>query len=74
MTVEHTTVLQMLGKDVSFIFERKFELTDISFITYTEKLTGTVTDVILSLTSEPQISINNGDFYQFPDLVEFEII
>ena len=31
MAVAHTTVLEMLGKDVSFIHSRKVELTDTSF-------------------------------------------
>ena len=62
MAVAHTTVLELLGKDVSFIRSRKVELTDTSFITFTENLTGIVTHVVLSLTSEPEISINY-DFY-----------
>lgn len=74
MTVAHTTVLEMLGKDVSFIHERKVELTDSSFITFTENFTGTVTNVVLSLTSGPEISINDGDFYSLSDLLDFKFI
>ena len=74
MAVAHTTVLQMLGKDVSFIHQRKVELTDTSFITFTENLTGIVTNVVLSLTSEPEISINYGDFYSLSELIDFKII
>lgn len=74
MTVAHTTVLEMLGKDVSFIHERKVELTDTSFITFTENFIGTVTNVVLSLTSEPEISINDGDFYALSELIDFKII
>ena len=74
MAVAHTTVLEMLGKDVSFIHERKLELTDTSFITFTENLTGIVTNVVLSLTSEPEISINDGDFYSLSELIDFKII
>ncbi len=73
MTVAHTTVLEMLGKDVSFIHQHKVELTDTSFITFTENLTGTVTNVVLSLTSEPEISINDGDFYTLSELIDFKI-
>ena len=62
MAVAHTTVLEMLGKDVSFIHSRKVELT------------GTVTNVVLSLTSEPEISINDGDFYSLSELIDFKII
>ena len=74
MTVANTTVLEMLGKDVSFIHERKVELTDSSFITFTENFTGTVTNVVLSLTSEPEISINDGDFYVLSELTEFQVL
>lgn len=73
MTVAHTTVLEMLGKDVSFIYERKIELTDSSFITFTENFTGTVTNVVLSLTSEPEISINDGDFYSLSDIKDLKV-
>ena len=55
MAIAHTTVLEMLGKDVSFIYERKIQLTDSSFITVTENFAGTVTNVVLSFTSEPEI-------------------
>ena len=74
MAVAHTTVLEMLGKDVSFIRERKLELTDTSFITFTDKLTGIVTNVVLGLTTEPEISINDGDFYCLSELIDFKII
>ena len=74
MAIAHTTVLEMLGKDVSFIYERKIELTDSSFITFTENFTGTVTNVVLSLNSEPEISINDGDFYSLPELLDFKMV
>lgn len=73
MTAANTTVLEMLGKDVSFIHERKVELTDSSFITFTENFAGTVTNVVLSLSSEPEISVNNGDFYVLSELIDFKI-
>ena len=74
MAIAHTTVLEMLGKDVSFIYERKIQLTDSSFITFTENFTGTVTNVVLSLTNEPEISINEGDFYSLSELLDFKIL
>jgi hypothetical protein len=74
MAVAHTTVLEMLGKDVSFIHQRKVELTDTSFITFTENLTGIVTNVVLSITREPEISINDVDFYSLSELIDFKII
>ena len=74
MAVSHTTVLEMLGKHVSFIHERKIQLTDSSFITFTENFTGTVTNVVLSLTNEPEISINDGDFYSLSELLDFKMV
>ena len=74
MAIAHTTVLEMLGKDVSFIYEFKIEVTDSSFITFTQNFTGTVTNVLLSLTSEPEISINNVDFYSLSELLDFKMV
>lgn len=74
MTATHATVLELLGKEVSFIRERKVELTDTSFITFAENFTGTVTNVVLRLTSEPEISINDVDFYSLSELLDFKII
>ena len=74
MSIVHTTVLEMLGKHVSFIHERKIQLPDSSFITFTENLTGTVTNVVLSLTIEPEISINDGDFYSLSELLDFKMV
>ena len=74
MTAAHTTVLELLGKDVSFIREGKIKLTGSSFITFTENFTGTVTNVVLSLTNEPEISINDGDFYSLSKLLDFKIL
>ena len=74
MAVANTTVFEMLGKEVSFIIERKVDLTEKSFVTYSYKFSGIVTNVILGLTSEPEISINDGDFYILSRLVDFKII
>ena len=74
MAIAHTTVLEMLGKDVSFIYEFKIEVTDSSFITFTQNFTGTVTNVLLSLTSEPEISINDVDFYSLSELLDFKMV
>lgn len=73
MAVSNTNALSLLGKDVSFTHQHKVELTDKSFVTFTEHFTGTVTNVVLSLTSEPEISINDGDFYRLSQLVDFKI-
>ena len=73
MTAVNTNALSLLGKDVSFTHQHKVELTDKSFVTFTEHFTGTVTNVVLSLTSEPEISINDVDFYSLSELLDFKI-
>jgi hypothetical protein len=73
MAVAHTTVLELLGKQVSFIKEYKVQLRDESFITLSDSYLGIVTDIVLSITSEPQISIGD-DFYRISDLIDFRIV
>lgn len=72
MTAAHTTVLELLGKHVSFTKQYKIDLLDKSFIILSDSYSGTVTDIVLSLTSEPQISIG-CDFYRISDLIDFKI-
>lgn len=74
MTVSHTNALELLGKDVSFVFERKVRLTDSSFITRSETSKGVVTNVLLSLSREAEISINDGDFYSLSELLDFQML
>lgn len=68
MAAAHTTVLELLGKQVSFITTVKVEST-----VYSSDHSGIVTDIVLSLSNEPQIALDDGDFYSFSDLLEFEI-
>jgi len=74
MTAAHTTALELLGKQVSFIDKRVVELTDKSFITFEDKHSGTVTEIVLSLTGNLQISIDEGDFFSFSKLIDFKIL
>ena len=67
MTVAHTTVLKLLGKQVSFICSTK-----IGSDVYSSHHCGTVTSIVFNLTGEPQISVDDGDYYSFSDLIEFE--
>ena len=58
-------IKDLLGKTVKFIHtenERFFE----------EE--GQITEIVLSLSGEHQISINNDEFYILKNLLEFEII
>lgn len=68
MAVAHTTVLQLLGKQVSFIHS-----IEIGLDAYPLSLSGTVTQIILSVTDDHQISIDDGDFYPFSELRDFQI-
>ena len=64
MTVAHTNVLDLLGKKVQFNWLENLH----SF-----ECKGTVTEIVISLSSEPQIAIDNGEFYLLSDLLDFKI-
>ncbi|CAM84627.1 hypothetical protein [Acinetobacter baumannii] len=68
MANANTTVLELLGKQVSFVYVLKSDSDEYSFT-----CSGVVTDVIISLNSEPQLSVDNGDFYIYSDLKDFFI-
>ena len=65
MTALDTTVLNLLGKEVSFVF---------SYRDYSLDLKGKVTDVLLNIDGKNQISLDDGDFYVFSELTEFKIL
>jgi urease beta subunit len=65
MAVAHTTVLELLGKQVSFNLSILFE-SNAYLLTYT----GTVVEVIISLSGDHQISIGS-DFHYLSDLQDF---
>ena len=71
MAVANTTVFQFLGKTVSFEYVRHMQITEQSSIDFREKISGVITNVVLSLNSEPEISVDDGDFYALSDLVDF---
>lgn len=73
MAVANTTVLELLGKVVSFEYVREMPLTEQSSITFREKVCGRIDAVVLSLNSEPEIAIEGGDFYSLSDLVDFSV-
>jgi hypothetical protein len=74
MAVANTNALELLGKEVSFQYDRKVEITNTSFITYSEMLTGTITNLVLSLNSEPEISIDDANFYLLSELTNFQLL
>ncbi|MCA4238408.1 hypothetical protein FD876_19025 [Acinetobacter baumannii] len=68
MANANTTVLELLGKQVSFVYVLKSDSDE-----YSLTCSGVVTDVIISLNSELQLSVDNGDFYIYSDLKDFSI-
>ena len=68
MTDSNTKHLQLLGKQVSFTSERIVNL-DNESLTFTNNYSGTVTHILLSLTSSPQISIDESDFFELDQLI-----
>lgn len=73
MTVAHTTALELLGKTVSFEYVHVVQLTETSTATSNHKVSGVVTGVVVNIISEPEILIDDGDFYKLSDLVDFII-
>lgn len=73
MTAANTNALNLLGKEVSFDWNCEVHLTDHSSINFHEKVSGTVTNIVLGINSEPEISVNDGDFYVLSELQNFEI-
>ena len=65
MTFSNINALDLLGKQVSYSFSLGGTIYETD---------GQVTSVVLSLTSEPEISINDGDFYSLSELIEFKIL
>lgn len=73
MAEANTTVFQFLGKTVSFEYVRHVQITEQSSLDFREKISGVVTNVVLSLNSEPEISVNDGDFYSLSHLIDFTV-
>lgn len=65
MAVAHTTVLELLGKQVSFVYFIKS-----SSGVYPLSYSGTVLEVIVSLSGDHQISLGS-DFHSLSDLQDF---
>ena len=70
MTAANTNALNLLGKEVSFTYKKDNFITDRSFVTYTENFSGVVTNVVLSLNSSPEISVNDVDFYSLDEIFD----
>ena len=69
MAAAHTTVLELLGKQVSFVYT-----IDISSRAYSLDFSGVITNIVISLNDEPEISIDDGDFYKLSELSDFKLV
>lgn len=74
MIVSNTTALDLLGKQVSFIRRRVVDLPDKSSITLEDRYSGVVTQIVLNLTGNPEIAIDDGDYFSLPGLIEFKLL
>lgn len=61
-------IVELLGKSVSFITTIKV---DNKIFVHEQK--GVVTDVVLSLDGNHQISLDQGDFHTLSEVLEFKI-
>ena len=69
MAVVDTTILELLGKQVSFT--RSFE-TDNFY--YSIDYSGTVTAVVISLSEEPQFFVDDQGSFSFSQILDLKII
>ena len=58
-----------MGEQVSFV--RNFKVED-EFLS--EEVQGQVTDIVLSLDGNHQVSVEGGDFFVLSDLLEFQVL
>lgn len=66
---ELESVINLMGEQVSFVknikIEDKFD---------SQHIQGVVTDIVLSLHGNHEISVNGGDFFSLSDLLEFQVL
>ena len=65
MTDSNIKHLELLGKQVSFVAVSKYGNTF---------LEGRVTNIVFSLNRCPEISLNDGDFYSFSEVIDFKVL
>lgn len=66
---ELVSIISLMGKQVSFVDNMKI---DGEF--YSKQIQGQVTDIVLSLDGNHQISVEGGDFFVLSDLLEFQVL
>ena len=65
---ELENIINLMGEDVSFVHNIK-----VQDKFYSKKIQGQVTDIVLSLDGNHQISIEGGDFFVISD-VDFKVL
>lgn len=68
MTASNTNALELLGKTVSFEHSISVPLSEESSYQHVYKVSGVITSVVISINSEPEISVDDGDFYSLNEL------
>ena len=66
MTVAHTTVLEMLGKEVSFCW------LGADGITY--HTDGQLTSIAFHLDSSFEFKVDEGDYFSFDEITDFKLL
>lgn len=66
---ELESIINLMGEHVSFV--QNFKVGD-EFLS--EKVQGQVTDIVLSLDGNHQVSVEGGDFFAFSDLLDFKVL
>lgn len=62
-------VIDLLGKNVQFSHTIKVDEKS-----YSTSVRGIVTDVVLSLDGNHEVSVEGGDFFTFSDLLDFKVL
>ena len=66
---ELESVINLMGEQVSFVknikIKDKFD---------SQHIQGVVTDIVLSLHGNHQISVNGGDFFFFSEIIDFKVL
>ena len=65
MTALDTTVLNLLGKEVSFCYGLK---------EFTFQMDGVVTSIVFNLHGQHEFCVDDGEFYSFSEVIDFKVL
>jgi hypothetical protein len=66
---ELESIINLMGEQVSFVRNVKHRDEFLS-----QKVEGQVTDIVLNLDGNHQVSVEGGDFFIFSELVDFKVL